>query len=145
MVGYRSGQPGQTVNLLANAFDGSNPSPTTHCPVMNLPSAIAVVSPKPAAYVVTSTAGDYLYKGSSRNLRERLKDHLAGREPRTKNRRPLALVYYKYFDSYSNARAMEHYLKSGQGRLWLKAFLHILPGQTVPPEGGPASGVKSVG
>ena len=28
-VGYRSGQPGQTVNLLAYAFDGSNPSPTT--------------------------------------------------------------------------------------------------------------------
>lgn len=29
MVGYRSGQPGQTVNLLAFAFEGSNPSPTT--------------------------------------------------------------------------------------------------------------------
>ena len=29
MVGYRSGQPGQTVNLLAYAFLGSNPSPTT--------------------------------------------------------------------------------------------------------------------
>ena len=28
-VGYPSGQRGQTVNLLAYAFDGSNPSPTT--------------------------------------------------------------------------------------------------------------------
>ena len=28
-VGYSSGQRGQTVNLLANAFEGSNPSPTT--------------------------------------------------------------------------------------------------------------------
>jgi hypothetical protein len=28
-VGYSSGQRGQTVNLLAYAFDGSNPSPTT--------------------------------------------------------------------------------------------------------------------
>ena len=27
-VGYRSGQTGQTVNLLANAFVGSNPTPT---------------------------------------------------------------------------------------------------------------------
>ena len=112
---------------------------------MDLPAAIAVVLPKPAAYVVASTAGNYLYKGSSRNLRERLKDHQAGREPRTKNRRPLALVYYKHFDSYSDAMAMERYLKSGQGRLWLKAFLHTSPGQTVPPEGGPASGGKSVG
>ena len=29
LVGYSSGQRGQTVNLLANAFEGSNPSPTT--------------------------------------------------------------------------------------------------------------------
>jgi hypothetical protein len=29
MVGYPSGQRGQTVNLLAYAFEGSNPSPTT--------------------------------------------------------------------------------------------------------------------
>jgi len=27
-VGYRSGQTGQTVNLLAHAFVGSNPTPT---------------------------------------------------------------------------------------------------------------------
>ena len=30
LVGYPSGQRGQTVNLLAYAFDGSNPSPTTN-------------------------------------------------------------------------------------------------------------------
>ena len=29
MVGYSSGQRGQTVNLLAYAYEGSNPSPTT--------------------------------------------------------------------------------------------------------------------
>ena len=29
MGGYRSGQTGQTVNLLAFAFEGSNPSPPT--------------------------------------------------------------------------------------------------------------------
>ena len=29
-VGYSSGQRGQTVNLLANAFQGSNPCPTTN-------------------------------------------------------------------------------------------------------------------
>ena len=94
---------------------------------------------------MASISGDYLYKGCSRNLRERLKDHHAGREPRTKNRRPLLLVYFKYFDSYSDAMAMERFLKSGQGRMWLKEFLHNQPGQTVPPEGGPASGGKSVG
>lgn len=29
LVGYSSGQRGLTVNQMANAFDGSNPSPTT--------------------------------------------------------------------------------------------------------------------
>ncbi len=29
LVGYSSGQRGQTVNLLAYAYEGSNPSPTT--------------------------------------------------------------------------------------------------------------------
>ncbi len=29
--GYSSGQRGQTVNLMAYAFDGSNPSPSTTC------------------------------------------------------------------------------------------------------------------
>ena len=31
LVGYSSGQRGQTVNLLAYAFPGSNPGPTTNC------------------------------------------------------------------------------------------------------------------
>jgi hypothetical protein len=30
VVGYPSGQRGQTVNLLAYAFAGSNPAPTTN-------------------------------------------------------------------------------------------------------------------
>ena len=98
---------------------------------MDLPSAIPIVLPQPAAYVVASTAGDYLYKGSSRNLRDRLKDHQAGREPRTKNRRPLTLVYYKHFDSFSDAMAMERYLKTGQGRIFLKNLISCR--QTVPP------------
>lgn len=33
VVGYPSGQRGQTVNLLAYAFTGSNPVPTTIFPV----------------------------------------------------------------------------------------------------------------
>jgi hypothetical protein len=32
VVGYPSGQRGQTVNLLAYAFSGSNPEPTTIFP-----------------------------------------------------------------------------------------------------------------
>lgn len=103
---------------------------------MELSLAIAQALPAPAVYVVAPIAGQHLYKGSTRNLRERLKDHLAGRESRTKNRRPLALVYCKYCDSFSDALQQERFLKSGKGRLWLKQFL-AQPGQTVPPYADP--------
>ncbi len=33
LVGYSSGQRGETVNLLAYAFSGSNPDPTTNFPL----------------------------------------------------------------------------------------------------------------
>ena len=93
---------------------------------MKLPlaQAIAVVEPKPAAYVVAPESMDYLYKGSARNLQERLKDHRAGRVSRTKNRRPLLLVFVQYFESYSDARERELFLKSGTGRDWLREQLH---------------------
>lgn len=90
---------------------------------MDLDSAIERAEERPAAYVVASADGCYLYKGSGRNLRERLKDHRAGRVSRTKNRRPLTLVYKEYFDAYTEARRKELFLKSGQGRAWLKGQL----------------------
>ena len=92
---------------------------------MNQPltEAIDAVNAIPAAYVLLGSDGKYLYKGSCRNLRERLKDHQAGRCSRTKNRRPLALVHYEYFDTYSEALAREKYLKTRFGRTWLKRML----------------------
>ena len=81
------------------------------------------IRPEPAAYVVSPRDGGYLYKGSARNLRERLEDHRAGRVSRTKNRRPLMLVYAKYFPDYDSARRHEMFLKSGIGRRKLKDWL----------------------
>ena len=66
------------------------------------------------------------YTGAARNLRERLRDHQAGRGKRTKNQRPLQLVYHETMPSYSEALARETFLKSGQGRKWLEQ-------QTVSP------------
>ena len=48
MGGYQSGQLGQTVNLLAHAFVGSNPAPPTNAEVAQLvehqPSKLRVAS-----------------------------------------------------------------------------------------------------
>ena len=71
---------------------------------MDLTTAIAGAQPAPAAYVVSPANRAYLYKGSARNLQERLRDHLAGRVSRTKNRRPLHLLYHRYCETYPLAR-----------------------------------------
>jgi putative endonuclease len=75
---------------------------------------------KPAAYALSNTDGSWVYKGSTKDLEERIHAHLSGRVPRTKNRLPLKLVYCEYFDDYTDARRRENWLKSGQGREWLK-------------------------
>ena len=92
---------------------------------MSLEKAIDEAPEQPAAYAVKGTGEQWLYKGSCRNLKKRLKDHRAGRVSRTKNRRPLSLAWYKIFGSYAEARRKEIYLKTGKGREWLKG--QILP------------------
>ena len=94
---------------------------------MDLPTAIDQLHAQPAAYVLVGSDGAYLYKGACRNLHERLKDHKAGRCSRTKNRRPLSVLHYKYCQTYSDALKREKFLKSGQGRKWLRAKLEEKP------------------
>jgi putative endonuclease len=77
---------------------------------------------RPAAYVLRAAGPtEYLYKGSTRDMAARWRDHQAGRVARTRSRRPLTLVLVEYFDSFSEARRRELFLKSGIGRAWLKA------------------------
>ncbi len=78
---------------------------------------------RPAAYALRSADGSWIYKGSTRDLKNRIKVHFSGKVSRTKNRRPLTLVYYEYCETYTNARQRENWLKSGQGREWLKSYL----------------------
>ena len=87
---------------------------------MSLEAAISEALPRPAAYVVGPPDGAYLYKGSARNLKERLRDHQAGRVGRTKNKRPLKLFYNEYCENFTAARQRGGFLKSGEGRAWLK-------------------------
>ena len=90
------------------------------CP---LEEAIRQAEPSPAAYVVSPPDFSYLYKGSARDLRERLKDHRAGRVARTRNRRPLLLVHADYCQDYTRAQRRERWLKTGSGREWLLSLL----------------------
>ncbi|MGD9874678.1 MAG: GIY-YIG nuclease family protein [Kiritimatiellia bacterium] len=72
------------------------------------------------AYVLMGAAGAYLYKGSARDVQKRVDAHLGGHVARTRNRRPLTLAHVEYTVDYSEALCREKWLKSGQGRKWLK-------------------------
>ena len=79
---------------------------------------------RPAAYALQAVNENWTYKGSTRNLAERISAHLSGKVSRTKNRCPLKLVYYEYCENYTDARRRENWLKSGQGREWLEEKIH---------------------
>ena len=63
-----------------------------------------------------------IYIGSTRNLPSRLKSHHYGKVKSTKGRKPLDLIYVEEFESYTEARKREIYLKSGAGREFLKSM-----------------------
>jgi putative endonuclease len=109
---------------------------------MNLDEAIESVNPMPAAYVLRGAVGAYLYKGSCRNLVERMRDHRAGRVARTKNRRPLSLVYYEVFDTYGDARRRELSFKTGRGREVINARVVEWQTHQTSRLGGSACGGK---
>ncbi|MDQ7778805.1 MAG: GIY-YIG nuclease family protein [Planctomycetota bacterium] len=64
-----------------------------------------------------------LYVGSTRQLQERLESHKMGRVRSTKGRRPVRLVHQEEYDTYTEARRRELYLKTGTGRNWLSRIL----------------------
>ena len=55
------------------------------------------------------------YHGFSSDLKKRINNHLEGNVPRTKNLRPLNLVYYSAFTSKKKALDFEKYLKTHSG------------------------------
>ena len=81
---------------------------------------IEAIDGRQGAYVLLGDHGEYMYKGSARDLKKRIADHLAGRVTRTRNRRPLEILHIEYTVDYTEARQRENWLKSGQGRKWLK-------------------------
>lgn len=61
-------------------------------------------------------ANNFIYTGSTPDLKRRLKDHNSGKSLATKNLRPLKLVWYAAFPQRLVARRFEAYLKSGSGQ-----------------------------
>ena len=75
------------------------------------------------AYAIRSLENNYIYKGLTSNLEDRLRRHNAGYEKTTKPYAPFRLIYSIVFDTRAEARDHEKWLKSGAGRLMLSKIL----------------------
>jgi putative endonuclease len=70
-------------------------------------------------YALKSIHKNYIYKGFTSNLEERLKRHNKEREKTTAPYRPFTLIYTKKFSGRKDARDHEKWLKSSAGREFL--------------------------
>ena len=73
-------------------------------------------------YAIKSNNRNYIYVGMSNNLERRLDEHNRRQNKSTKAYAPFTLLYSESFDSRSDARVKEKYLKSGVGKAFLKSL-----------------------
>ena len=71
-------------------------------------------------YVLRSINFKRNYVGFTKNLTERLKQHNSGKTKSTKPYKPWNILYYEVYISKDKALAREKFLKSGQGRDYIK-------------------------
>lgn len=71
-------------------------------------------------YILKSEVDNQYYTGYTSNLRQRIKYHNEGKVKSTKNRRPLVLIYFEGCLNQQDATRREKYLKSGNGKIYLK-------------------------
>jgi putative endonuclease len=84
-------------------------------------------------YVLKSERNGHLYVGFTSDLKRRIEEHNKGKVRSTKNRKPLRLVYYEEYGDKTSGRKREIFLKSGQGRLYLKNRRKELANEAVSP------------
>ncbi|HBC85461.1 MAG TPA: excinuclease ABC subunit C [Lentisphaeria bacterium] len=76
-------------------------------------------------YILLEKNGQ-LYTGFSEDLKQRIKDHNAGKVESTSGRRPLKLIHYEAYSMESDARRREKYLKTSEGKRFLKQQIRDL-------------------
>ena len=79
-------------------------------------------------YVLFSKSKDQFYVGSSRanDLEVRIKAHNGGKVRSRKTGRPWIEIAKELFESYTDARKREIFLKTGVGRKWLREHFGYL-------------------
>lgn len=76
-------------------------------------------------YFIKSQIKDFLYIGSTNDLKRRLVEHNDGLVQSTKHYKPFELEGYVAVKTESHARELEKYFKTGSGKaILLKRFIH---------------------
>lgn len=76
-------------------------------------------------YVLLSEKDNQLYTGYTSDLKRRLNDHQSGIVNSTKYRLPLKLIYFEGCLNQQDATRREKYLKSGNGKIYIKSRLRL--------------------
>jgi len=71
-------------------------------------------------YILQSKKDGKLYTGYTHNISNRVANHNNGLVKSTKYRRPLQLIYFEGCLSQKDATRREKYLKSGNGKIYLR-------------------------
>ena len=74
-------------------------------------------------YAIKSLVRNYIYVGLTNNLERRISDHNRGGNKTTKPYLPFVMIYSEKFETRSEARIKEKYLKSGIGKEFLKRII----------------------
>ena len=77
------------------------------------------------AYVLLSEKDNQFYTGYTSNLRRRLEEHQTGKVTSTKYRLPIKLIYFEGCLNQQDATRREKYLKSGNGKIYLRSRLRL--------------------
>ena len=72
-------------------------------------------------YILFSRKKNKFYIGATKgSIENRLKEHNRGKTRSTKSGCPWILIHKEIFNTYTEARKRENFLKSGVGRSWIK-------------------------
>ena len=78
-----------------------------------------------SVYVLWSEKLQKRYVGSTASIKQRLKEHNCGNAKFTSGDVPWILIYEEQFQTRTEARKRELYLKTGIGRHWLDEKLEV--------------------
>ncbi len=77
-------------------------------------------------FLISERKENWIYVGSTINLRKRLAEHHRVKVPATKGFRPLKLIYKEEYPDIDSARKREYFLKGWEGRRVKKEILKVI-------------------